>query len=725
MSTISDVAQRAGVSPATVSRVLQGASNVRPDTRQRVEQAIEELGYVPSAVAQSLRSKRTRSLALIVPDITNSFWTTIARGVEDAAQGHDYSILLYNTDENPARQIRCLEAVISQRVDGVIIAPYDSDARNLSKLRERNTPTVIVDRRIEGWNVDSVLGDSISGARALVQHLIGLGHRRIAVISGPLNTSTAEDRVMGYLLALAEAGIPLEPHLIRRGEFLSASGEELALQLLDERPAPTAIFAANNLIAMGVIDAAKKLGQRIPQDIALVCFDDLPNVSHIFPFLTVAVQPAYDMGMNAAQLLLSRLESEAALQPRQVVLPIRLIIRHSCGSQLHEGEPCILSLPLPEKAQAEISVLAKTLTPEEQRDLSQQLTSLDLLAPTTQRRPSDYDRSDVNRLLKALHHEEADRVPHLELSVTSRAVYEYVLEREIKHGPGESHILPEDQVEFALRLGIDAVPCDFSWRPKVGDLPKTGSDPVWLGPAPSLIGQLSHLERYLRAAQGTTVGVIAHFASFFDDPLLANGFAEALQSWPDSRPLISRLLDTFLEHQEKLVRAVCDRFASDLALVAIGDSLTRPAGQAIPSDLLEKFFAQGLRRLIAPAKEHGKLLLMNFQGAAEQGLPFLYDLGFDAVHSAGPELDNLLEVKKQWAGKLALIGGIPAYLMANGNRDEIEERVRQCCVHLAPGGGYVLGSSGAIGEGISPQNLAAMARAVHRYGRYGSLGQEV
>ena len=725
MSTISDVAQRAGVSPATVSRVLQGASNVRPATRLRVEQAIEELGYVPSAVAQSLRSKRTRSLALVVPDITNSFWTTIARGVEDAAQGHDYSILLYNTDENPAKQIRCLEAVISQRVDGVIIAPYDSDARNLAKLRERNTPTVIVDRQIEGWNVDSVLGDSVSGARALVQHLIDLGHRRIAVISGPLNTSTAEDRVTGYLLALAEAGIPADPRLIRRGEFLVASAAELALQLLDSEPELTAIFAANNLIALGVIDAAQKRARRIPQDLALVCFDDLPNVSHIFPFLTVAVQPAYDMGMNAAQLLLSRLQSEAGLQPRHVVLPTRLIIRHSCGSRLHDGEPCILSLPLPEKARAEVSVLVKTLTLEEQRDLSQRLTSLDLLAPKAQRRPSEYDRSDVNRLLKALRHEEADRVPHLELSVTSRAVYEYVLEREVKHGLGENLLLPEDQVEFAQRLGIDAVPCDFSWRPKVGGLPKTGFDPHWLGPAPSLIGQLSHLERYLRAAQGTTVGVIAHFASFFDDPLLANGFAEAFQSWPDSRPLIGRLLDTFLEHQEKLVRVVCDRFADDLALVAIGDDLTRLAGQAVPLDLFEQLCAAGLRRLIAPAKEHGKLLLMSLQGAGEQVLPFLYDLGFDAVHSIGLELDDLFEVKKQWAGKLALIGGIPTRLLANGNRDEIEERVRQCCVHLAPGGGYVLGSSGTIGEGISPQNFAAMARAVHRYGHYGSLGQEV
>ena len=255
MPTISDVARQAGVSPATVSRVIQGAANVRPATRERVQHAIEELGYVPSAAAQSLRSKRTRSLALVVSDITNTFWTTIARGVEDEAQKQGYSVLLCNTDENLTKQLSYLDLLIRQQVDGVIIAPYDSDARHLDKLRQRNIPTVLVDRRIDGWDVDSVYGDSISGARALVQHLIKLGHTRIAVVSGPATTSTAEDRIAGYCLALSEAGLSCDPRLIKRGEFRSNMGQELAHQLLDEGLSPSAIFATNNAIAMGVIDA--------------------------------------------------------------------------------------------------------------------------------------------------------------------------------------------------------------------------------------------------------------------------------------------------------------------------------------------------------------------------------------------------------------------------------------------------------------------------------------
>ncbi len=215
MSTISDVAKRAGVAPVTVSRVINNAPNVSVSTREKVQQAIKALGYVPSGAAQSLRSKRTRSLALLVSDITNAFWTTVARGVEDAAQSHNYSILLCNTVENQTKQQRYLDVVISQRVDGVIIAPYDSDAESLAKLRHRNIPTVVIDRQIDGWDIDTVIGDSISGARALVQHLINLGHKRIAMISGPANTSTSMDRIAGYHIALNEAGIPFEPCLIK------------------------------------------------------------------------------------------------------------------------------------------------------------------------------------------------------------------------------------------------------------------------------------------------------------------------------------------------------------------------------------------------------------------------------------------------------------------------------------------------------------------------------
>ena len=176
MITISDVAERAGVSPVTVSRVINNRGNVREATRIKVEEAIAELGYVPSGAAQSLRSKRTRTLALIVPDIQNAFWTTVARGVEDAAQSRGYSVFLCNTDENAAKQKHYLDAVISQRVDGVIIAPNDSDASNLAALRRRHVPTVVIDRYIDDWDVDTVIGDSVSATRELTRHLIGLGH---------------------------------------------------------------------------------------------------------------------------------------------------------------------------------------------------------------------------------------------------------------------------------------------------------------------------------------------------------------------------------------------------------------------------------------------------------------------------------------------------------------------------------------------------------------------
>ena len=351
----------------TVSRVLNNAPNVNHATRHRVERAIQELGYVPNVVARSLRSKRTQSLALILPDITNPFWTTVARGVEDAAQNSGYSVFLCNTDENCAKQLRYLDLVASRRVDGVIIAPCDSDAANVSILRDREIATVIVDRRVEGWEVDSVRGDSYGGAQALVRHLISLGHRRIAMISGPGRTSTAEDRVAGYLTALMEASVAPDPRLIKQGEFRAAAGERLTHELLAEGLNPTAVFAANNAIALGVIRAVGQRGLRIPHNIALVCFDDFDEASHLLPFLTVAVQPAYDMGVNAAQLLLGRIETGQALEPRHVVLPTRLIIRHSCGSHLHDGSGSELSLPVTGVA-ASRTVLVKPAHDQEIRE---------------------------------------------------------------------------------------------------------------------------------------------------------------------------------------------------------------------------------------------------------------------------------------------------------------------------------------------------------------------
>jgi len=354
VTTIRDVAKRAGVAPVTVSRVMNDAPNVNAETRQRVEQAISDLGYVPNVAARSLRSRRTRSLAFVVPDITNAFWTTVARGAEDAAQSHGYSVLLCNTDENLTKQQRYLDIIVSQRVDGIIIAPCSTDADQLATLRDHGIMTVVIDRRIEGWDVDTVCGDSLSGAYALTRHLIDLGHTRIAMLSGPKDTSTAEDRIEGYRLALEESGIEPDPRLIRRGGYSMPTGRDLAGQLLDEGLSPTAIFAANNSIALGVVEAAGARGLRIPADLALVCFDDYPYVASFFPFLTIVAQPAYDMGKQAAKLLLNRLESRVPLEPRHLVLPVQLVIRHSCGSTIGSGGSSVLNLPLKDLAGARV-----------------------------------------------------------------------------------------------------------------------------------------------------------------------------------------------------------------------------------------------------------------------------------------------------------------------------------------------------------------------------------
>lgn len=722
MPTISDVAKRAGVSPATVSRVMQGAKNVRPDTRERVQLAIDELGYVPSVAAQSLRSKRTRSLALVVSDITNPFWTTVARGVEDVAQRHGYSVLLCNTDENLAKQHQYLDFLISQQVDGVIIAPYDSDAHNLEKLRKRNIPTVLVDRRIRGWDLDSVLGDSVSGAMALVRHLIQLGHRRIAMLSGPTMTSTAKDRIVGYCMALTEAGIPVEPQLIKAGEYRDASGEVLIQELLDEGSRPTAVFAANNALAMGVISALGKRGARIPQDIALVSFDDLPNTSRLLPFLTVVAQPVYEMGVNAAQLLLSRLDSDVSLRPRHVVLPVRLIVRHSCGSQIDaHGGHCPLSLPIVPPAPVQ-SEMVRSLAPEIQERLARSVNGVvaSILGEVVW--TSSVDKPDAGRLVKALQHQEPDRVPYVEFQATSKRVYEYVLESELEVEPalaalGGVPVSPEEHVEFAGRLGMDAVACHFAWNSRSATV-----DTV--EPPPSLAAQISYLERYLRATQGTQVGVIASFGGFFHPAFRAVGLPEDSQLLPGVRSQLEAQMDIILQRQGHVMRVICDRFADDLAAVRIDDEIADRSGLLLPLEVFRSLFMQRMERFVAPAKDHGKFMLVHTGGKLDQALPILHELGFDAVHPVDTGINDMFVLKELWAGRLALVGNIGADLLAKGSRDEIEEQVRVCCTRLGPGGGYVLSSSGTALDDVPPWAFVALAQAVHKYGRYGALGQE-
>ena len=326
MSTIRDVAKLAGVAPITVSRVINNDGYFSEETRRRVEAAVLELDYIPNSLGPSLRSKRTQTLALVLSDITNPFWTTVARGVEDAANKQGYHIIIGNTDESAEKQEEYLLFLMKKQVDGFLFVPATFKLSNT--LQKRRVPYVILDRRVPSDQVDSVRGDSVGGAYSLTKHLLELGHRRMAVITGRQDHTTACDRVDGYLQALNEAHIR-DIQQICWGEYNQQSGYDNTVQILQTNPRPTAIFATNNFIAIGVMRALRDAGLRVPEDMSVVAFDDLPAAITIDPFFTVAAQPAYEMGKRATELLLARLAGNGPEAFQEIVLPIEIIVRKS------------------------------------------------------------------------------------------------------------------------------------------------------------------------------------------------------------------------------------------------------------------------------------------------------------------------------------------------------------------------------------------------------------
>jgi LacI family transcriptional regulator len=333
--TIRDVAKLASVAPITVSRVVNGLPGVNQSTRERVNKAIAELNYVPNAMAKSLRSRQTCTIALVLTDITNPFWTTIARGVEDTAAQKGYNVIFCNTDEDLEKEAKYINILLQRRVDGIIIAASSDDRRPLLSLKRHNVPLVLIDRKINGFNVDVVRSDSKEGARLLTQHLINLGYDRIAMLAGPSKVFTSRERLDGYLEALQKNGIPIDDNLIKEGMYEEDGGFQFVKELLDRVSPPTAIVAANLSIAIGALRALREAGLRVPEDVGLVCFDDLPQASLIYPFLTVWAQRPYAMGVAAAELLLTRMTSKARRHKiREIIIDADLIIRKSCGNEL-------------------------------------------------------------------------------------------------------------------------------------------------------------------------------------------------------------------------------------------------------------------------------------------------------------------------------------------------------------------------------------------------------
>ena len=330
MASLQEVAQRAKVSIATVSRVLNKSDKVVPETRAAVEQALLDLGYRPSRVARRLRmsSGRAHLVGLIIPDIQNPFYAEIARGVEDAAYASQYALILCNSDENLDKERFYLDVMQAESVDGIVLPPFDDTDVGVVEMVKTGIPVVCVDRSHGKVKTDLVEVDNYQGALEAVRHLIDKGHKSIALIEGRTQVSTSRERRRGYLDALAASGIAVRKDLMRAGDFKQESGRVLAHELLDLRKPPTALFVCNNLMTVGALAAFHQRGLRVPQEVALVGFDDLPWAEALDPPPTVVRQPAYEVGKQAMELLLKRI-MEPKRPPVTVRLRPELVIRKS------------------------------------------------------------------------------------------------------------------------------------------------------------------------------------------------------------------------------------------------------------------------------------------------------------------------------------------------------------------------------------------------------------
>ncbi|MCX7976366.1 MAG: LacI family transcriptional regulator [Bellilinea sp.] len=328
MPTIREVASRAGVSPTTVSHVINNTRFVSAEARQRVLEAMAELNYRPNVLARSLRRGETRTLGLILPDSANPFFAEIARAIEDAAFSAGYNVILGNSENELAKEQVYVDVLVNKQVDGLIFLASGDHSPSLEHLVRDGLPVVVVDRRLSGLEVDTVLTDNLQGGLSAARFLLELGHRRIACITGPSNLTPSAERVIGFRRALEEAGMAVEENLIRKGDFHPRSGYRAALELIEYQPRPTAIFICNDMMAIGALRALSEAGLLVPQDCSLVGFDDIELASYVTPPLTTIRQDKTALAEAAVQLLLERI-AEPGLPARTRILPTRLIERLS------------------------------------------------------------------------------------------------------------------------------------------------------------------------------------------------------------------------------------------------------------------------------------------------------------------------------------------------------------------------------------------------------------
>jgi LacI family transcriptional regulator len=334
-ATMLDVARLAGVSVGTVSAVVNGHTTVRPKLRKRIDEAMRALDFHPNQIARSLKLQRTQTIGMVVPDVANPFFTSVARGVEMEGQRRGYSVILCNTNEDLQQERQQLSILFSRRVDGVLISSSNYDAAK-DRLTRRRFPIVFFDRIPQGYTGDAVLTDNFSAAYHAAHYLIGLGHRRIAIITGALDLSIVADRVDGYRKAMQDAGLPIPAPYIQHGDFKLESGYLCGLDLLRLPEPPTAIFSCNNLMTLGLMGAIVEQKISCPDQISVLGFDDFDWAATFNPRLTTMAQQMCEMGRSAMEMLVERIESPVA-EPesehgRVVVLEAELRVRNSTAS---------------------------------------------------------------------------------------------------------------------------------------------------------------------------------------------------------------------------------------------------------------------------------------------------------------------------------------------------------------------------------------------------------
>ena len=331
-TTLKELAARAGVHASTISRVANGDPRLRiaPATRDRIEALLRETQYRPNGIARSLKLRQTFVLGVVVPDVTNPFFASMYRGIEDAALPRGYSVVLCNTDGSPDRERSQLQMLLERRVDGFILASAYLNDANVRRLRADNVPHVLANRYSDE-HLDAFVGsDDHAGARLVTAHLLELGHTRVGHLSGPRAVSTSVQRLRGYQAALAEAGIPFDGELVVESGYMEEGGLRAAERLLALPPdrRPTAVFAVNDLAALGLYSAARRLGLRIPADVAVAGYNDIAHAGNLDPALTTIQVPVHEMGVVAAGLLIDQVES-GELTSRRVVFAPQLVVRGS------------------------------------------------------------------------------------------------------------------------------------------------------------------------------------------------------------------------------------------------------------------------------------------------------------------------------------------------------------------------------------------------------------